>query len=470
MNKKICVLLAAITVCLIICSISFAASDFKDVKGTKYEEAVKNLVDIGLVNGYAEDNTYRPSNAVTRAEMAKLMVIALGEEGKLSTAKQQKNVFTDIKNEHWAYGYVNIAKDLKIINGYPDGRFAPEDTVTYGEAVTMVVRALGYDVEVEKSTEAWPNNYVSYAKKLSLLTELETFDNDNGAKRGDIANLVWKTLKTGVCTVKSQTSSNGIVYGQGQKMLNKYKKYTYLNDATITSVKFSNDYEDAKVTITGGDEKLEITMSADDVLAYYGRKLDLLYNESNNKFSYINIVDSYETEKYDITDVKKDVIYVEDDEDEYDFDLPDDDNILLYGVDDIDDALEATLIFDGKKLKYVIASGTVKADFGLVISSDELVNKKDGIKMKKLGSSTTYSYALADEDDMPEEGSVILYYLNAKEEIEILKEINVDDSKEITSSTSTKLKVDGKTYTYDEDEFVVISVDKSSIKNIDFNK
>ena len=72
--KKNIFLILVFVLCLTLCSVSLAASEFKDVKGTKYEDAVKNLVDIGLVNGYAVDNTYRPSNAVTRAEMAKLMV------------------------------------------------------------------------------------------------------------------------------------------------------------------------------------------------------------------------------------------------------------------------------------------------------------------------------------------------------------------------------------------------------------
>jgi hypothetical protein len=74
-----------------------AATNLTDIKGTRYEEAVENLIEIGLVNGYPEDNTYRPTVTVTRAQMAKMMVVALGEEGKVSAASKTVSTFSDIK-------------------------------------------------------------------------------------------------------------------------------------------------------------------------------------------------------------------------------------------------------------------------------------------------------------------------------------------------------------------------------------
>lgn len=103
--KKLLALISIIVICVTISSTALASTTLKDVKGTKYEEAVNALIEIGLVNGYPEDNTYRPNVVVTRAQMAKMMVIALGEEGKVSDAAKKKSTFTDLKEEHWAYGY-----------------------------------------------------------------------------------------------------------------------------------------------------------------------------------------------------------------------------------------------------------------------------------------------------------------------------------------------------------------------------
>jgi len=52
-----------------------------------------------------------------------------------------KSQFSDLKKEHWAYGPINKLAEAGIIAGFPDGRFKPEDTVTYGEYIKMAVIA-----------------------------------------------------------------------------------------------------------------------------------------------------------------------------------------------------------------------------------------------------------------------------------------------------------------------------------------
>ena len=461
--KKYFLIVSIIIVCLAMCNVTLAASNLKDIAGTKYEDAVYNLCEIGLVNGYPEDNTYRPSVPVTRAQMAKMMVIALGQEDKVSSASSVSSTFSDLKSNHWAFGYINVAKDLGIINGYPDGRFGPEDTVTYAESSAMVLRALGYDSEVAKSTENWPNNYISYAKKLELYDSVGSFDSGKGAARGDVALILWNMLRTGVCTVKSQ-NSNGLVYGQGQKMLNKYKNYIYEDDAIITSVDFDDDFEEAKVTITG-DEKITLTMTDSEVLKYYGRKLEMMYNTKNKKLFSISDKKEYKVVEGSVTKTptsKK--IYIDDD----DYTMPDKSNVLLYKIDSISDAVEATLLMDGSTVKYVIASGAKSVYVGLVSETDVTVSKRDGIKLKKLGSTSTTSYALIDEDDMPSKGSVIVYYLNSDNRLGILKEIDVDDASTISSATSTKIKIGKQTYTYSSSSFVVVSATSSKVSSMTF--
>ena len=61
--------------------------------------------------------------------------------------------------------------------------------------------------------------------------------------------------------------------------------------------------------------------------------------------------------------------------------------------------------------------------------------------MKKVGASSATSYALIDEDDMPDKYSVIFYYLDSNNRLGINREIDSDDADEIESLTSTKIKV-----------------------------
>lgn len=460
--KKYFYIMSIIVVCLSMCSMTYAATTLKDIKGTKYEDAVENLMEIGLVNGFPEDNTYRPNVVVTRAQIAKMMVVALGEEDKVDAAAKRAAIFSDIKSGHWAYGYVNVAKDLGIINGYPDGRFGPDDTVTYAEASTMALRALGYEDEISKSTESWPNNYISYGKKLNLYTSVGTINADKGAARGDVALILWNMLRTGVCTVTG-SNNNGLIYGEGQKMLNKYKNYIYEDDAIITAINFVDDYSEASVTITGA-EKTKVTLNDDDILDYYGRKLELLYNTKTKKIVFIKDLEKYSEKFGSVTDVKSKKISIEDTE----YSLPDKGNILLYKTESLYDAVDAIVIMDGSTVKYVIGLGAKNVYVGFVSAINIEVDDSKGIKIKKLDTTTEKSYALIDSSSMPTKNSVILYYLNDDSELGILKKVDIDSTKSISTATSKKIVINNMTYNYDSSSYVVTTIANNKVSSMKF--
>ena len=141
MNKKIMFVLCTIFI-LCIGSMANAATSFKDIKNKQCEDSVNTLISLGIVNGYPEDNTYRPENTVTRAEMAKLMVVALGKDGKVAEATKNNSKFRDVKSSDWEVGYVNVASELGIINGYPDGSFRPFENMTRAQCCVMLHRLM----------------------------------------------------------------------------------------------------------------------------------------------------------------------------------------------------------------------------------------------------------------------------------------------------------------------------------------
>ncbi len=161
----------------------------KDVVGTNYEEAAAALMALDVVNGY-EDGTYKPEKVVTRAEMAKLIVTELG---LAENAKAYKADFTDLGGAKWAEGYIGYAQSLGIIDGYGNGKFGPLDEVTYNQALTMIVRALGYTKDCKEMNGTWPAIYVQKARTLDL-TEGVTKGGAIGANRGDIAIFLYNAL------------------------------------------------------------------------------------------------------------------------------------------------------------------------------------------------------------------------------------------------------------------------------------
>lgn len=98
----------------------------------RYIEAARNH---GIIGGYP-DGTFKPDNKVTRAEIAKMVILA----GKFE-ANKAGTPLSDISG-NWAYDHIMTAKNLNIIGGYPDGSFGPEKNATRAEASKIITKAL----------------------------------------------------------------------------------------------------------------------------------------------------------------------------------------------------------------------------------------------------------------------------------------------------------------------------------------
>ena len=169
---------------------SFAAAAPEDVVGTDYEEAVVRLVALGIIDGF-EDGTYRPDEQVTRAQFAKIVVASLGV-GEAAQYAKGATKFADVPADHWATGYINVAVDMGVIAGYPDGTFKPENQVTFAEAIKMIVAALGYTPKAN-ALGGYPGGYLAVAAEEGI-TEDVTVVSTLAANRGAVAIMVDNSL------------------------------------------------------------------------------------------------------------------------------------------------------------------------------------------------------------------------------------------------------------------------------------
>lgn len=115
---------------------SKATINFKDVNSKEwYYDEVRMGVAAGYIDGYKEDNTFRPDAAITREEASKIVakITNLKGDGKLEFKDNSK--ISD-----WAKEYVDALTDNKIIEGYPDGTFKPQDKIKRGESVVTLSR------------------------------------------------------------------------------------------------------------------------------------------------------------------------------------------------------------------------------------------------------------------------------------------------------------------------------------------
>ena len=168
-----------------------ATVTFSDVGDRNTAMAVESLRLMGVLDGYG-DGTFRPGTVLNRAQFCKMAVYALNGSAELGRYRTV-TVFPDVKPSHWAAAYINMAaKGKNIISGFADGRFHPDRTVTLGQAVTILLRMLGY--KDEDVGGVWPDSYMAEAAIIGLTDGVGT-DGSAGLTRGQAARLFLNLLR-----------------------------------------------------------------------------------------------------------------------------------------------------------------------------------------------------------------------------------------------------------------------------------
>jgi hypothetical protein len=190
--KKVVNSVLASALALTVAPMAFAAEEATNTEAPKVDESLQKVVNrlaaLGLVAGYGNGD-FGVDRTINRAEFATLIVRMRGLEQGAKLAQFQSN-FTDVKSSDWFAGFVNVASGQEIVKGFPDKTFKPANNVTYAEAVTMIVRALGYEPSVKG---VWPNNMIAKASELNIAKNIT--NPNNAATRGDIFKMMDNALR-----------------------------------------------------------------------------------------------------------------------------------------------------------------------------------------------------------------------------------------------------------------------------------
>ena len=171
---------------------------FKDIKGIYSEEYIRHLHDIGALEGYP-DGTFKPKSSVTRAEFVTMLLNSLKVEKK-SKSKGFKDT-----NKHWAKNAINTACDMKVINGFSDGTFKPDKTVTAAEAAKIITRLFAFRTTNQKEMPAINKKHWAYdsLKKIffaGIICKADPifkgFKEDTALNRADCAMIISRAITT----------------------------------------------------------------------------------------------------------------------------------------------------------------------------------------------------------------------------------------------------------------------------------
>ena len=150
------------------------------------------------------------------------------------------------------------------------------NTVSYAEAITMALRVLGYKTVVE-AKGTWPTNYIAKAEELDLLEDITYGTYATGAKRGNVALLIWNMLREEMWDVYAESEGDGLTYGKSETMLNKkFKDYRYFT-TTFDSYAIGTD---AEITVhVGGVSGDSYEYTRPDFYTYVpGSEVEVLLN------------------------------------------------------------------------------------------------------------------------------------------------------------------------------------------------
>lgn len=133
---------------------------FTDLDGYDWaREAVEAMSDRGIISG-RESGIFAPSEKVTRAEMAAMLLRVLG----ISEKNAEDNSFSDVTADAWYAGAVGAAKREGIILGDGSGAFNPGGEVTREDLCVMICRAFKIDAD-GKAEFADSDEICEYARK-----------------------------------------------------------------------------------------------------------------------------------------------------------------------------------------------------------------------------------------------------------------------------------------------------------------
>ena len=245
-----------------------------DISGTKYEEAAEVLGALGIMVGDADTGLFRPNDNIKRSEMAKVAVYASGfEDVAINSAGPTQ--FPDVAPTHWASGAITIAQQQAMVIGDQNGNFRPDDPVSLQEAVTIMVRSMGYE-PVASNNGGFPGGYMYVASSNQLLKGVTT-GATAPATRGDIAQLVFNCLTVNLMeqtnfgtNTRYEVVDKTLLYDR----LNVEKGYGQIRGTSETTLNGGSTLSEDRIQIN--DEIfIEGTVSAKELLGhnvvYYAR-------------------------------------------------------------------------------------------------------------------------------------------------------------------------------------------------------
>ena len=302
-QKKVLSLVLCVAMMLSVMVVGAGAA-FSDQSKIKNTEAVDMCTALNIIGGYP-DGTFKPEGNITRAEVTKMICVALNGGKEPNVGTNATPTFSDVRtnpNSAWAEGYIESCYAQGIVSGVGGGKFAPAGNVTATQMAKMLLVALGYNADNEGFTgNAWATNVNVRASQKGLYEDLENIDVNAALTRDNAAQMIWNALnayeveyKTTLITdSKGQLTSQITVQDKQVQGNDGFVKITLLEDkyesktatGILTHIEWNDTDKEYKYTIGEDVKNGNVTtpaptfQSASDFSDLFGMNVKVVYTK-----------------------------------------------------------------------------------------------------------------------------------------------------------------------------------------------
>ena len=375
MKKTISLILVLLQLVLLS---SAAIADEADNLSERQSEAISLMNDLGIFQGISEDMA---GNAVTRAGFAEIMVSMLGARGELS--ENPRRIYTDVLPDNAAAASIEFLYDRGIMIGYDNADFKPDEVITIGEVVKVMVTVTGYSDWAEKSG-GFPKGYFSQIVTTDMLRGVKGNVSEK-ITYADAAVIMQNVLESRDYIRVTGYDKNGVVSDKDNKeeymsyKLNIYR-YTGIVEAYgETSLAGSAEVYPADTVKIGGEL---LDDGGVDFSDFVGMRVKVYYkSEKDGANTALHVVKDSNTSFIDISDndieestTKKTVNYYKDGKHKSAGISPD--AIFIYNGKRLDSVADADLRVTNGNIRIISNSGKSVYDTVIINSYDTLIVSK----------------------------------------------------------------------------------------------
>ena len=183
----------------------FNTTSFRDLENHWASLFINALAQRRILNGYL-DGTFRPDNPVSRGEFAAMIGAIIN-----LPVKREYIAFKDIPDNYWARNAIRRIYETGVMAGYPDQTFRPNDRVSRADVLVVMINALGIASQfspelVGKLAQIYEDaaNIPSYAINSIAIASgnglvvnypnIKLLNPQSGATRGDVAVMMYQAL------------------------------------------------------------------------------------------------------------------------------------------------------------------------------------------------------------------------------------------------------------------------------------